>query len=42
MIEISAVAAGDAVEGKVFPVLNPVSGKLVNARYMGNGKAQIY
>ncbi|MDR2104237.1 MAG: flagella basal body P-ring formation protein FlgA [Deferribacteraceae bacterium] len=42
IIEISAVAAGDAVQGKIFPVLNPINSKIVNARYLGNGRAQIY
>ncbi|MDR2401248.1 MAG: flagella basal body P-ring formation protein FlgA, partial [Deferribacteraceae bacterium] len=41
-IEINAVADGDAVEGKTFPVLNPATGKRVAARYLGNGTAQVY
>jgi flagella basal body P-ring formation protein FlgA len=41
-IEINAVADGNAVEGKTFPVLNPMTGKSVMARYIGNGTAKVY
>jgi flagella basal body P-ring formation protein FlgA len=41
-IEINAVADGNAVEGKTFPVLNPITGKPVMARYIGNGTATVY
>jgi flagella basal body P-ring formation protein FlgA len=42
VIEINAIADGDAVEGKTFPVMNPVTGKTVTAKYLGNGTAKIY
>ncbi|MDR2885076.1 MAG: flagellar basal body P-ring formation chaperone FlgA [Deferribacteraceae bacterium] len=38
-LEISAIAEGDAVVGKSFPVKNPISGKVFSAVYKGNGIA---
>lgn len=41
-IEIAAIAEGNAVKGKTFPVKNPSSGKVLTAMYQGNGVATIY
>ncbi len=41
-IEISAIAEGNAVKGKTFPVKNPSSGKVFTALYQGNGVATVY
>lgn len=41
-IEIAAIAEGNAVKGKTFPVKNPSSGKVLTAMYQGNGVATVY
>ncbi len=38
-IEIAAIAEGNAIAGKTFPVKNPQSGKVFMALYQGNGTA---